>query len=406
MKTVKNKTASFLFPNRLIKSKNFSKKDVRKIKDNLAKSVSNVYLIVSITITVLVGILFIFMSTRTEQGVAEQYGLLAFIGMITVLAGGFISIGLIVASKFLSGKKYVTTLLRIANIIFYLSLLTYMLFALYSDAEKGFIVQEEALSASVILITILLLIQPAFWIDAMILDIGTSIGLLAMAIYCLNVFGMKAIHYYAMIAIMFPVFSYVIISLLFYAEGQRYEEYMENERLHNNAYYDSLTQCKNRYALTDFLKENQSRWVGRENINLLIVLFDIDDFRLYNSQFSHLGGDYCLKAICESIRNEFKSPNLDFFRYGGEEFLLFFELEEENEAPIYLERVRHSISNLDITAPKGAPKNVVTISVGGLLLNNIKSFSFEEEMKTVDGYLYKAKESGKDAVCYNGSIMH
>ena len=54
MKTEKNKTVSFLFPNRLIKSKNFSKKDVCKIKDNLAKSVSNVYLIVSIAITVLV----------------------------------------------------------------------------------------------------------------------------------------------------------------------------------------------------------------------------------------------------------------------------------------------------------------------------------------------------------------
>ena len=405
MKTEKNKTVSFLFPNRLIKSKNFSKKDIRKIKDNLAKSVSNVYLIVSIAITVLVGILFILMSTGTEQGVADKYGLLAFIGMITVLAGGVISSGLIIASKFLNGKKYVTTLLRIANIIFYLSLLTYMLFALYSDAEKGFVVQEEALSASVILITILLLIQPAFWIDAMILDIGTSVGLLSMAIYCSSVFGMKAIHYYAMIAVMFPVFSYVIISLLFYAEGQRYEEYMENERLHNNAYYDSLTQCKNRYALTDFLKENQSRWVGRENINLLIVLFDIDDFRLYNSQFSHLGGDYCLKAICESIRNEFKAPNLDFFRYGGEEFLLFFELESANEATQYLQRVRHSINNLDITAPKGAPKDFVTISVGGLLLNNIKSFSFENEMKTVDKYLYQAKESGKDAVCFNGSIM-
>ena len=346
------------------------------------------------------------MSTGAEQGLVEKYGLLSFIGMITVLAGGVSSIGLIIASKFLSGKKYATTLLRIANIIFYLSLLTYLLFALYSDAEKGFVVQEEALSASVILVTILLLIQPAFWIDAMILDIGTSVGLLSMAIYCQNVFGMKALHYYIMIALMFPIFSYVIVSLLFYAEGQRYEEYMENERLHNNAYYDSLTQCKNRYALTDFLKENQTRWVGRENINLLIVLFDIDDFRLYNSQFSHLGGDYCLKAICESIRNEFKSPNLDFFRYGGEEFLLFFELEDENEATHYLERVRSSINHLDITAPQGAPKKFVTISVGGLLLSNIKSFSFENEMKLVDKYLYQAKESGKDAVCFNGSIMH
>ena len=406
MKTEEKKTVSFLFPNRLIRSKNFSKKDVHTIKDNLAKSLANVYLIVASAMVVLVTILLVYMTAFTSEGLVEKYGLLAFIGMISVLSGGTIAIGLIIASKVLKTKKYAGTLVRVASDIIFFTFALYMLFALYSDAEKGFTIYEECLSPSIVLVAILLLIQPAFWIDAMVLDLSTTVGIFFTAIYCQNVFDMKATHYYAMIAAVFPIFCYVIISLLFYAEGQRYEEYMENERLHNNAYYDSLTQCKNRYALTEFLKENHNRWVGRDNINLLIVLFDIDDFRLYNNQFSHLGGDYCLKAICESIRNEFKSPNLDFFRYGGEEFLLFFELEEENDAPMYLERVRHSISNLDITAPKGAPKNVVTISVGGLLLNNIKSFSFEEEMKTVDGYLYKAKESGKDAVCYNGSIMH
>ena len=55
---------------------------------------------------------------------------------------------------------------------------------------------------------------------------------------------------------------------------------------------------------------------------------------------------------------------------------------------------------LDITAPKGAPKDVVTISVGGLLIKSIKSFSFEEEMKTVH-QSYNIGKQMVDWVIYN-----
>ena len=194
--------------------------------------------------------------------------------------------------------------------------------------------------------------------------------------------------------------------VLFYAESQRYKEVLENEQLHNRAYYDNLTRCKNRHALTEFLRENQYRWDKKDNVNLLMILFDIDNFKLYNDQFSHLGGDYCLRSICDAIRKEFPSPSLDFFRYGGEEFLLFFELKNPDDAPTVLEKVRESISNLDMVAPKGAPKKMVTISVGGMLLRNVKGFEFEHQMKIVDEYLYKAKNSGKDVVCYNGNLIN
>ena len=137
-----------------------------------------------------------------------------------------------------------------------------------------------------------------------------------------------------------------------------------------------------------------------------MILFDIDDFKLYNDQYSHLGGDYCLKSICDAIRQEFPSPSLDFFRYGGEEFLLFFELRNPEDAPHVLEKVRQAISKLDIVAPNGAPKKMVTISLGGLLIKEIDIFNFEEEMKIVDAYLYKAKRSGKDVACYNNTIIN
>ena len=71
-----------------------------------------------------------------------------------------------------------------------------------------------------------------------------------------------------------------------------------------------------------------------------------------------------------------------------------------------MERVRTAISKLEIVAPNGAPKKMVTVSLGGLFMKNIKTFDFEEKMKIADAYLYQAKRSGKDVACYNGTIIN
>ena len=213
---------------------------------------------------------------------------------------------------------------------------------------------------------------------------------------------MKALQYYILVGAIFPLCCYFIITLLFYAESQHYKDMMEKEMLNNKAYYDNLTKCKNRHALTEFIKENSRKW---KFMNLLIILFDIDNFKQYNDQFSHLGGDYCLKSIADAVRTEFASPSLDFFRYGGEEFLLFFELEDKNEAPIIMEKVRKAIRNQEIAAPEGAPKDVVTVSLGGLLIERAEAFKFEDELALVDKYLYIAKANGKDVSCYNGELI-
>ena len=409
MKEKKEKLANsliFMSPRRLIRSDHFTKKDVRNIKYNLTWSFSLVYMIIAAILAVLMSALYVFMSINSNNQFIEVYGLPAFFGLITVIACSGLSVILTVLSRILKDKKKALILCRIAGDILYIGAATYMLSCIFSDAQMGFTANQEALSASIIFIAILALIQPMNWIDAAILDTLVSIGIIVDTFVCLNLFQMGAVQYYILIAIFFLFACYMVVSLLFYAESQRYKQVLENERLHNRAYYDNLTRCKNRHALSEFLNENKYRWENKENINLLIVLFDIDDFKKYNDQFSHLGGDYCLKSICDAIRHEFPSPSLDFFRYGGEEFLLFFELRNIEDAPIMLNKIKESVSTLDITAPKGAPKQMVTISVGGLLIRNIQEFEFENEMKIVDAYLYKAKNAGKDVVCYNGDLIN
>lgn len=207
-----------------------------------------------------------------------------------------------------------------------------------------------------------------------------------------------------MIALAYPIACYLIISILFYAESLRYCEVLRNEALNNKAMYDELTHCKNRYSLNNYLEESKKRWSSKET-NLLMIMFDIDNFKLYNDQYSHIGGDYCLKSVCDAIRKEFPTPDLDFYRFGGEEFLLFFEAETKEDAAKIMKNVRECISNLGINSAKGAPKDVVTISVGGLYLKATATFNYEENLALVDKFLYEAKANGKDVCVLNGDFI-
>lgn len=398
-------SAYYLSPRKVIKDKQLSKKDVRTIKDNIATSMTLFHLIIAIFMYVLSFVVMMFMSVSSNWKQIETYGLTSVIAQVILMSCSLASIILIIVSYFIKKERISIVLNRISTIILFVGVATQMILGIFADAQMGFTSQPEILSASIVLVAVLMLVQPSYWTDAIILNILTAISLIAITIVCAISFKMDGIFYYIVIALAYPIVTFAINNLLFYVECKNYEENIENERLTNKAYYDNLTLCKNRHALKLFLDENSSKWERKENLNLLIVLFDIDNSKEYNDKFSHLGGDYCLKSIAEGIRKAFPSPSLDFFRYGGEEFLLFFELENEEDAKMTMEKIRKSIEELNIEAPKGAPQKVVTISVGGTLIRSVKHFSFEEQMSTVDKYLYEAKNSGKDISCLDGKLI-
>ncbi len=404
---MKNKTNNFQFLSlrATIKNSHLSKNDVRKVKANLAKKMASAGLFIALAVMVISVFLIFMMGFETNWHHVEVYGLTSLLGQIFGVV--FAGIGAILSFISMVSKKehLKARLARIALISLYLALGLELFLFLYADAEKGYIANGPILSASITLISFLVLVQPAYWLDAFILDAIVTANLIVVPILSTVKFNAGGLHYYLIVAAVFPFMCYLIISILFFAECQKYCEELRNEILNNTALYDELTHCKNRHALKAFLSENAERWENK-NVHLLLIMFDIDNFKYYNDQFSHPGGDYCLKTIAEAIRKAFPSPDLDFFRYGGEEFLLFFELEDARRATAIMQQVRNAVKETNIVAPEGAPKEMVTISVGGTLVETEKIFSFDESLKTVDSYLYKAKNSGKDACVYNGSLIN
>lgn len=399
------KRSEYLYPLKVIKNNHFSKRDLRVIKDNISLNMTVIRLIVAVLLMLVAFGMFLMMNLKTGWRQIEVYGLSSVIAQVLSFSFCLISVILIVISYFAKKDKTTIILNRVAGLILYLGIALQMLFGIYADCEMGFTTTNETLSASIIFLAALLVIQPAYWTEALILDLATTISTIGLSLYCSIAMGMTSIHYYIIIALAFPLCAYFIITLLFYAECQNYKEAVENERLTNKAYYDDLTHCKNRHALKMFIDENKENWETNDNLNLLIAMFDIDNFKDYNDQFSHLAGDYCLKSITDAIRKAFPSPDLDFFRYGGEEFLLFFELDNPMDARKVLEKARTSVEELNIDSPKGAPKKMVTISIGGVIIKNIGKFDFEKEISEVDKYLYQAKNNGKDVSCLDGKVI-
>ena len=402
---INNKRVNYLSPLRVIKDKQLSKRDVKAIKDSISLNMALIRLLIAIFIILFAITLMIAMGINSNWNQIETYGLDSLIGQIVMIATGLLAAGFIVASYILKNEKKNIILNRIACIILFIGVTAGMIFGIHADAKMGFTSHPETLSASIVMIAILILIQPSYWLDALILDSATSLSLIILTTVLSFTMDLENLLYYLIISVTFLLFVYFINTLLFYAECKNYQENIENERLTDKAYYDNLTLCKNRHALKEFLDENVSKWERKDNLNLLIVMFDIDNFKEYNDQFSHLVGDYCLKTISEGIRRAFPSPSLDFFRYGGEEFLLFLELSNTDDSKHIIEKIRKTIEDLKIEAPKGAPKEYVTISVGGTFIKNIKHFIFDEQISIVDKHLYQAKNNGKNASCLDGTIV-
>ena len=394
----------FLSPVLTIKKEHLTKRDVRNIKVSLSRKIGVSALVVAFLILLVNIVAFITMSIETKFNQIEVYGITSFLGqMISIVGTICVIVFEIVALK----NKYQVIKERFSHLsstLMFVVMGIYFFLSLYADAAHGFM-STPALSPSVTLISFFILIQPVFWREAIILDGSLSLGLIGFVIFAAYKYNIDGLMYYFLIAISFPIGSYLIISILFYAETQKYCEELRNQALFDHAAYDELTHCKNRYMLNTTIENNITEWKNNKEESLVVMMFDIDDFKQYNDQFSHVAGDYCLKTISDGIRKAFPSPSLDFYRYGGEEFLFFIEASNRLQAEYIIEKVRTTVLRLCIVAPNGAPSQYVTISIGGTFVKVNEINDFEEVIKTADKYLYEAKRNGKNVSVLDGNLI-
>ena len=392
---------SFLLPSRVIKEEHLVRRDILAIKRNLCGRLSAVGLFLSAFLSIANVLLFTMHIATSGGHNVEVYGLWSFVGQLVGFFGSSIVFTLHLISLLRADAKWSTLLARISIDLFYFIVLTQLIVSLYTDATMGYATGSEVISPAVLFVSVLLLSQSPYWIDDIILNANAALTIAFVALACHNRYGLGGVSYYIIVCISLPIFASLIDCLLFFAECKNYCQVMANERIYNDSLYDELTHCKNRTALKHFASDLSSRQAGFD-VELLFIMFDIDEFKLFNDQFSHIGGDNCLRLVAESIRKAFPLPSLDFFRYGGEEFLLILEVTGIEGAKVAMEKARTCVYDTHIASPEGAPKPYVSISLGGALL---RQGDFSDVLAKADRYLYQAKGHGKDVSCFEGQFL-
>jgi diguanylate cyclase (GGDEF)-like protein len=158
---------------------------------------------------------------------------------------------------------------------------------------------------------------------------------------------------------------------------------------------DSLTGLNNRYYL-QHMAQNFIEKALRENTPISIFLFDIDNFKHYNDTNGHDEGDKLLKELSDLVRSVTRKNSV-IVRYGGEEFLVMLPAISKEDAAVYAERFRESVSSHPFPHREEQPLGCLSIS-GGIASFPVDGETIFKVIQLADKALYQAKSEGKNRV--------
>lgn len=90
--------------------------------------------------------------------------------------------------------------------------------------------------------------------------------------------------------------------------------------LYRLAYTDALTGCFNRNMLEKTRPEFDQK-------RLTIIMIDLDNFKKYNTDYGHIGGDRRLQEVANILKRKFSLV----YRLGGDEFLVITEQDRSRD---------------------------------------------------------------------------
>ena len=157
--------------------------------------------------------------------------------------------------------------------------------------------------------------------------------------------------------------------------------------------HDSLTGVYNRKAILNLLEKELSR-TKRNGGLLSVCMCDLDHFKKINDKYGHQTGDEILKGFTKLVNANLREYDL-IGRYGGEEFLIIIPCGDP-EKVMDFGRLCKLISDSKIKTRSGDIS--VTVSIG--ITQSYGNDSIDKILTEADNALYKAKDMGRNCVCY------
>ena len=181
----------------------------------------------------------------------------------------------------------------------------------------------------------------------------------------------------------FPI-GIIFLIITHYLDIQRdmlYER-IRSDVMYKRSIKDKMTDLHTHQYIIDYLEKGKTDYI--------LVMIDIDDFKVINDTYGHLIGDKVIKHIADCIKNNLREVDIAG-RYGGDEFIIRFNNQPLEDVLKIVKRLRSKIEQAYYT--EDGRKIKITISIG--IYDSAAGESSEFVLSKVDKALYQAKESGK-----------
>ena len=171
-----------------------------------------------------------------------------------------------------------------------------------------------------------------------------------------------------------------------------------NLRLKQMAIEDTLTGLANRRRFNEVMEEELRR--ARRNGEVFSLLMcDVDFFKRYNDHYGHQGGDDCLRAVGEVMRDVFQRAGEVPARYGGEEFAVILPGIGEPHASNVAAKLLASLAARALPHACSEVSPYVSLSIGLVTAIVDSGRNADWFIGQADAALYQAKKEGRNRVC-------
>ena len=154
---------------------------------------------------------------------------------------------------------------------------------------------------------------------------------------------------------------------------------------------DPLTGTPSRIGMLTRLREEQEL-VKRKVHPCVIVMMDLDHFKVVNDTYGHLVGDKVLASVAGYVMGHLR-PYDKVFRFGGEEFLIYLPDTDLQTGYNVIDRLRAELGAMPHEAGSEGVFHVTT-SFGLTLLD--PDIPVELSIDRADKALYAAKAGGRN----------
>jgi diguanylate cyclase (GGDEF)-like protein/PAS domain S-box-containing protein len=190
------------------------------------------------------------------------------------------------------------------------------------------------------------------------------------------------------------------------------ERKQAEEKIHYLAFHDALTKLPNRRTLYDRLRQMMAASKRSACFGALIFL-DLDNFKPLNDTYGHEFGDLLLIEVAARLKSCLREMDT-VARFGGDEFVVVLgdlqvsESESTAQARVVAEKIRSTLRepyllSIPCEGKAGAGIEHRCSASIGVALFLAHQPDPDTLLKWADAAMYRAKEEGRDRICFHGS---